>query len=145
MQYALIKNTIVQNIIEADQGFADSIATEWDAVVSIEGVTPAPGIGWSYEAGVFTAPVAPPAPEPIPEPRHITVGAFFDRFGNQKWPILSSPDLGVQGLIKDASVRRWIDLDDEQLPAGLDMLIAAGFPIDKEAVINAPIQPKERP
>jgi hypothetical protein len=98
----------------------------------------------AYPEGNYRELVAPEPPAQ-PEIRHITVGAYFDRFGNQKWPILSSPDLGVQGLIKDASVRRWIDLDDEQLPAGLDMLIAAGFPIDKQAILTAPIQPKERP
>lgn len=78
-------------------------------------------------------------------PPHISVGAFYDRFGDQKWPILSSTDPAVQGLIKDTQVRKWIDLDSPQLPAGLDMLISAGFAIDKDAVLNTPIQPEERP
>lgn len=77
--------------------------------------------------------------------RHISVGAFYDRFGDQKWPILSSTDLAVQGLIKDTQVRKWIDLDSPQLPAGLDMLISAGFAIDKDAILNASIQPNELP
>lgn len=145
MQYALIKNTLVQNVIEADQVFADSIAPEWDAVVSIEGMTPAPGIGWSYEAGAFTAPVMPPAPEPVPLPRHITVGAFFDRFGDQKWPILADTNPSVQALIKDASVRAYINLDDPQVRTGLEMVVAAGHAIDVDAIITAPIQPNERP
>ena len=55
MDYALIKNGTVQNVIVADQAFADSIASEWDAVVPSEGV----GIGWTYADGVFTAPIAP--------------------------------------------------------------------------------------
>ena len=86
-----------------------------------------------------------PTPEPTPEPRYISVGAFYDRFGDQKWPILSSTDPAVQGLIKDTQVRKWIDLDSLQLPAGLDMLIAKGFAIDKDAILNAPIQPNEKP
>ena len=77
--------------------------------------------------------------------RHISVGAFYDRFGDQKWPILSSTDPAVQGLIKDTQVRKWIDLDSQQLPAGLDMLVAAGFTIDKEAILHAPVQPNEIP
>ena len=145
MQYALIKNTIIQNVIEADQAFAQAIAPEWDAVVSIESMTPTPGIGWSYEAGVFTAPEMPPAPEPTPEPRHITVGAFFDRFGDQKWPILADTNASVQALIKDASVRKWINLDDPQVLTGLQMVQNAGHSIDPAAIIEAPIQPEERP
>lgn len=86
-----------------------------------------------------------PEPETTPEPRHISVGAFYDRFGDQKWPILSSTDPAVQGLIKDTQVRKWIDLDNAQLPAALDMLIAKGFTIDKDAILNAPIQPNEKP
>jgi hypothetical protein len=145
MQYALIKNNLVENIIEADQAFAQAIAPEWDAVVSTEGMTPAPGIGWSYADGTFTAPVVPPAPEPAPEPRRITVGAFFDRLGDQKWPVLADTNASVQALIKDASVRAYINLDDPQVLTGLQMVQNAGHSIDPEAIINAPIQPGERP
>ena len=99
----------------------------------------------NYPDGNYREVPEPPAPEPTPEPRHISVGAFFDRFGDQKWPILSSEDLAVQGMIRDASVRKWIDLDNEQLPFGLDMLIAKGFTIDKEAILNAPIKDNEKP
>lgn len=74
----------------------------------------------------------------------ISIGAFYDRFGDQKWPILSSTDPAVQGLIKDTQVRKWIDLDNAQLPAALDMLIAKGFVIDKDAILTAPVQPDER-
>jgi hypothetical protein len=86
-------------------------------------------------------------PDPVPEPevRPITVGAFFDRFGEQKWPILADTNAGVQALIKDASVRKWINLDDPQVLAGLQMVEASGHDIDPEAIINAPIQPGERP
>ena len=69
--------------------------------------------------------------------------------GMVAFPIPSDPagstDPAVQGLIKDTQVRKWIDLDSPQLPAGLDMLISAGFAIDKDAILNAPIQPNELP
>jgi hypothetical protein len=84
------------------------------------------------------------APQP-PEVRHITVGAFFDRFGDQKWPILADTNAGVQALIKDASVRPYINLDNPQLEPGLNMLVSAGHPIDVSAIINNPIQSDERP
>ena len=80
-----------------------------------------------------------------PEVRHITVGAFFDRFGDQKWPILADTNASVQALIKDASVRAYIDLDDPQVRTGLSMIATAGHAIDVNAIITAPIQLNERP
>lgn len=79
------------------------------------------------------------------EPRHITVGAFFDRFGAHKWPILADTNPVVQALIKDCSVRKHISLDDPQLPAGLDLLVEAGHAIDPAAILAAPVQPSEKP
>ena len=78
-------------------------------------------------------------------PHHITVGAFFDRFGAQKYPILASTELMVQALIKDCTVRTFIDLDRADLPMGLQVLVQAGFAIDPEAVLTAPILDNERP
>jgi hypothetical protein len=81
---------------------------------------------------------------PEPEIRRITVGAFFDRFGDQKYPILASSDLGVQAVIKDASVRSFIDLDSAQLLSGLNMIVQAGFDIDPDAIVSGEIQREER-
>ena len=89
-----------------------------------------------------------PTPEPTPEPvlpKHISVGSFFDRFGAQKYPILASTDVMVRALIQDCSVRSYIDLDNAQLPYGLDMLIAAGYAIDKEAILTTPVSSDETP
>lgn len=77
-------------------------------------------------------------------PKHITVGQFFDRFGAQKYPILASSNPMVQALIKDCSVRSYIDLDDPQLPYGLQMLVDSGFPVDVDAIINTPLTDTER-
>jgi hypothetical protein len=96
-------------------------------------------LGATYINGGF---VKPPAP---PEIRHITVGAFFDRLGDQKWPVLADTNASVQALIKDASVRAYINLDDPQVLTGLQMVQAAGHDIDPAAIITAPIQPEERP
>ena len=96
-------------------------------------------IGSKYTNGTFIL------PEPIPKPRHITVGAFFDRFGDQKWPILADTNPSVQALIKDASVRNYINLDDPQWLTGLQMVQSSGHNIDPAAIIEAPIQPGETP
>jgi len=73
------------------------------------------------------------------------VGAFFDRFGSEKWSILADANPQVQAVVRDASVRTYIDLDNADLPAGLALLIAAGHAIDAEAVVDAAVQPGERP
>ena len=98
----------------------------------------------AYPEGNYREVIVPEPPAP-PEIRHITVGAFFDRFGDQKWPILADTTASVQALIKDASVRKWINLDDPQVRTGLEMVVAAGHTIDVDAIITAPIQPDERP
>lgn len=77
--------------------------------------------------------------------RHISVGAFFDRFGPLKWAILADPNPQVQAVVKDASVRACIDLDNADLPAGLALLQAAGHAIDPAAVVDATIRPEELP
>lgn len=78
-------------------------------------------------------------------PRNISVGAFFDRFGSVKWDILADPNERVKAVREDASVRKYIDLDNPDLPAGLAILQEAGHAIDAAAILNAPIQPHELP
>jgi hypothetical protein len=130
-RYAQLNGNTVVNVIESEFD-PDGINGNW---VACGNASP----GWVYDGSTFN----PPAPEP--EVRHITVGAFFDRFGDQKWPILADTNASVQALIKDASVRKWINLDDPQVLTGLQMVQAAGHDIDPTAIINAPIQPEERP
>ncbi|WP_418646566.1 hypothetical protein ACNQFN_11560 [Thauera butanivorans] len=86
-----------------------------------------------------------PAAEPTPAPRHISVGAFYDRFGSAKYAILADSSPIVQALIKDTSVRQYIDLDRADLPDGLQMLVNAGHGIDVGAILSAPVQPGELP
>jgi len=49
----------------------------------------------------------------------------------------------VQALIKDASVRTFINLDDPNLVIGLNMIVAAGYDIDVASIINQPITSQE--
>ena len=57
MDYALIKNGTVQNVIVADESFIDLIRSEWDHIAPVKDGA---GIGWGWN-GDF---VAPPEPEP---------------------------------------------------------------------------------
>lgn len=143
MRYALIDGGVILDVIVADEAFAASIASEWDDVRSLEGVEA--GIGWAVDGDGFAPPEQPPKPEQPAAPRHISVGAFFDRFGPLKWAILADGNPQVQAVVKDASVRDYIDLDNTDLPAGLALLQAAGHAIDPEVVVEAPIRPEELP
>lgn len=97
----------------------------------------------NYPAGNYREVVQPEPPAP-PEQRFIFVGSFFDRFGQFKWPILADANPMVQALVKDCQVRRYIDLDNPELPSGLGMLVQAGHAIDPDVVINTPITEAER-
>lgn len=80
MDYALIKNSIVENVIVADQAFIDSIASEWDYIEPLDAFyEQGVGIGWSYINGEFFPP-APPPPPPVIESWIITRNALQNRF-----------------------------------------------------------------
>ena len=146
MEYALIKNGKVENVIVADPDFITLIAPEWDHIERIdtpEEIALGVGIGWGWNAQDGF--IRPPAPDTVPEPRHIAVGSFFDRFGAEKYNILASTDPVVQALIKDVSVRKFIDLDRPDLLQGLQLVQSKGFAIDPQAIVSAPVQPEEKP
>lgn len=52
----------------------------------------------------------PPAPAAPVWEWYIDIGPFFDRFGAAKMPVLTSGDVGVQAIIKDTQIRKWLDL-----------------------------------
>lgn len=130
-RYAQLSGNTVVAVIESEFD-PDGINGEW---VACGNAAP----GWTYDGSKFAPPI------PAPEIRSISVGAFFDRFGAEKWPILSDANPGVQALVKDVSVRASINLNDPQLPAGLKMVKAAGHKIDVDAIITAAIKDNERP
>jgi len=132
MYYAQISNGVVSSVVETAGQLPDSTN-----LVQIDALDQSL-LGCAYADGVFT-----PTP-PEPPKRHITVGRFFDRFGAQKYPVLASSNPMVQALIKDCSVRSYIDLDDPQLPAGLQMLVDAEHAVDVQAILTAPITPVDQ-
>jgi hypothetical protein len=150
-QYAFIRHGVVENVglVDTDtvqgSGFLLSQSAAWDAIESLEGHTGV-GIGWHYDAqaGTFSAPPAN-AVEPEAAVRHVSVGAFLDRFGAQKWAILADTNPAVQALVKDCSVRKYIDLDRADLPTALALLQSAGHAIDATEILAAPVQYEELP
>ena len=77
-------------------------------------------------------------PETTDADWRIHVGAFFDRFGDQKIGILASEDVVVQALVKDASVRQYIGLKErrDELAQMIGALVAKGFTLDAAAILD---------
>lgn len=76
----------------------------------------------------------------------ISVGAFFDRFGEAKLAVLADTTPLVQALIKDASVRKYIDLTRPDLAIGIGLLVSAGHAtLDAGEILSLEIGEHERP
>lgn len=137
----MIKNGLADGFIETTAEHAWEITAAGEHTCIAVETAPENGSTYNAATGVFTPPMQPE----IPEIRHISVGAFYDRFGAQKYAILASTDATVKALVADASVRKYIDLDRADLPAGLAMIVAAGYAIDESAILNSPVLASELP
>ena len=88
-------------------------------------------------------PSAPAAPE---WEWYIDIGPFFDRFGAAKMSVLTSADVGVQAIIKDTQVRKWLDLSLPEIEQSVQYLaskVPAVTPELKEAILNTPVAEHE--
>ena len=65
----------------------------------------------------------------------IDIGSFFDRFGSAKMQVLTSSDLGVQAIIKDTQVRKWLDLRLPEIAQSVEY-VASKVPAVTEEVKN---------
>ena len=129
---ALIKNNLVENVIEADMEFAQTLG--FDAVVETD--VAAPGRG--YDGGEF---ITPPTPEPTPEDRRITRLMFRNRFTQAELvtiEIVSLDDAAapmqqrqmaaaLRVMQRQVSDAEFIDLNDPVTRAGVEQLEAFGL------------------
>ncbi|QZA80177.1 hypothetical protein [Deefgea piscis] len=76
----------------------------------------------------------------------VDIGAFYDRFGSSKLDILSSTDPLVMAVVRDSSVRQYIDLKNPDVSAGVNALVTVGLLNEAQAaaVINLATQENER-
>ena len=145
MRYALINGGTVVNLVIADKEFIENIKNTYQHAEPLDTLSEQDvsiGDSWSISTG-FTPQQNFNQPPATPTHRQLSVGAFFDRFGQYKYPILADTNPMVQALIKDASVRTFINLDDPSLVIGLNMIVAAGYDIDVASIINQPITSQE--
>ena len=90
------------------------------------------------------------APVQEPEPKawewFIDIGPFFDRFGSAKMAVLTSSDVGVQAILKDTQVRKWLDL---KLPEIASAVAYIGTKVPaltaelQQSILNTPVEEKE--
>lgn len=149
MRYAIIENDQVANVAEANAPIAENWVPSETA-----------GIGWAYAGGVFTAPEAPPAPEPIPEIKYLSKLGFRNRFtmaekaaleiASLDDPTASMPARMVAATLRaslaDQRDATYIDPLRSDTRAGAIQLetygvIAAGRALE---ILDAPIQDGER-
>ena len=89
---------------------------------------------------------APQVEEAKPWEWLIDIGAFFDRFGAAKIAVLTSADPGVQAILKDTQVRKWLDL---KLPELVQSVTYVGTTVPavtaelQAAILNTPVAPDE--
>lgn len=151
MEYALIRNGIVHNVIVADVDFIQNIQNDWDHIERID--TPQEialgvGIGWGWNGTSFVAPPAPPEPEaPVPPVyvNYIDIGPFFDRFKAQKLPVLINQDPTIKALLSDIQIRKWIDLslpEVQQAVGYIATVIPAVAPL-VPSILATPVQDHE--
>lgn len=126
MRYEILNGAAVKNIIVASPEF----------------------MAENYPAGNYRLVAEPPAP-PAPEPEwawYMDIGPFFDRFGAAKMAVLTSADVGVQAIIKDVQIRKWLDL---KLPEVAQSLAYVGSKVPaitaavQTAILTTPVAPAE--
>ena len=102
--------------------------------------------GQRYDAakGKFE-PVESTAPAPAWE-WLIDIGPFFDRYGAAKMAVLTSADAGVQAILKDTQIRKWLDL---KLPEMAQSVAYVGTKVPavtvelQAAILTTPVAPSE--
>ena len=56
MIYAVINNNVIENVIIADEDFAQMIRQQNQYVLRVDNLNPEPSIGWTYDGSTFSPP-----------------------------------------------------------------------------------------
>jgi len=155
MSYALIKDGVVVNVIEASPELVSELAGYDDVIETKDAM-----VGWTWGGGVFTPPPEPRLPAD-PQRRYVTRLAFRNRFTQPEKAALEMAALdnpqadmsvrsqaaGLRAYMKDVDSATFIDLDRADTRAGVQMLEAGGLLAAGRAaeILDAPVQPEEAP
>ena len=117
---ALIRNGVVENVIEADVEFAATLG--YDEAIE----TLVAGPGWRYDGGEFQPPPEP-APPPLEPEAQLTPLAFTRRFTlAERILISSSEDPIVQDGMMLVQLAQYVRLDDPDTVALVRYIQAKG-------------------
>jgi len=126
MTYALIKNNVVVSIEVLTADVAASLRSQY-TVMSVDGITPAPQVGWTLSNGVLSGP--PPVQSWI-----ITKLALRERFTMPELMGIEAASVGtstealeLQALMDNLMVASYIDLQRPDTQAGIQALVAFGL------------------
>ena len=126
MIYEILENGVVVNTIVADEDFM--LANYPD--------------GNYRESEQLDQPTVP---VPIYE-WYIDIGPFFDRFGTAKMAVLTSSDVGVQAILKDTQVRKWLDLKLPEIASAVAYIGTKVPSVTQElqqSILNTPVAETE--
>lgn len=141
MRFAIIENSVVTNIILADQEFIDELGAVAVDVTDVEC-----NIGDMWNGTSFAPPAPlPPAAPPVWE-WYIDIGPFFDRFGAAKMAVLTSADAGVKAILQDTQVRKWVDLKRPDVADALDYIrtkVPALTQALQSSILSTPVASEE--
>lgn len=124
MRIEIMDGATVINTINADEAFAEA----------------------NYPGAWRVVPDTP-APAPVNQTEWlIDIGSFFDRFGAAKIAVLTSADSGVQAILKDTQIRKWLDLKLPELAQSVAYVGTKVPAVTAElqgAILNTPVAPAE--
>lgn len=145
MSIAVIENNIVVNLVcYDDTNLQSSIEhLESKGFTCVVSSTARIGDTWDGENFISPPPLSPP---PLVYEWYIDIGPFFDRFGTKKISILTSNDTVVQAIITDVQIRKWIDLQREDVNQAMDVLVSKNLITgdEKNTILTTPVQLHEQ-
>lgn len=147
MNYALINNNIVVNVIVADDEFIKSIESDYQHIEPLD--TPeeqkvaSPGWIWDPATNTFSDPVPPPPPPPIIEVWVIPSLMFRNRFTFQERVASTNAaktDTTVAVFMEDLNANPTVNLQGEETVYAVNYLAEIGvIAADRVSVILAPV------
>ena len=134
LHYAIINDNIVGTVIDADKN-----TTILSNMIRIDQLDPVPGIGWSYENGVFAAPPAPPPPPPPPPPPQTVFTKYQFRSRFTLAELVATDNFATSSTLTDVQkatlntitknfdVAESIDITNSATIQGVEYLVSAGL------------------
>ena len=142
MKYAQINNGKVHGVFEYDPlpEFAPNIV-----MVSVQGVTPEPKAGWSYDGQDFTAPAPPPAPDYGTKISRVALKLRMTADERKDIRAAAESNADVYDFMDLLSDAAYINLVRPETIGGVNLLEAAGLLGEGRAneILNTPLTEDE--